>query len=441
MKKLTLPVFIITLLFIVSTAFADGGFVFQGAELEAENAQQVVIMYNQPTEVERLYLSVSLSNVIESNTCWLIATPSLPIFSEESNFYLYTALKKKSDPQLYYYEWQDYDYDYYGTGCGCFLYDAYPTETTTSYYDGSTGSDNFNAVTVWYTATNADYDVMIFSSATTNIVDWLTENGYTVNSAYQSVLNDYVGRGWYFTAVRFHNAGSKNSFFAELEFDSATPVFPLYISKINSAELQRLQILFLSQHRVTTTNYNVLQVPLSNINYVNTSSTNSTVTTTTIYMPMYYPYYDYYGYWDYYEQTDAFAASNSNNVLFIEYASQVYLSTLRDDIYYWYSLTLDDLDEIIREMTFVESPLWLTRFYACISPENMRDITFQNDSDCFYQVYKYVDVYEGTTNVYYDNGYYYSTRQFFQGIAKAGGEMSLLAIPFGFIFIRRKKRK
>ncbi len=152
-------------------------------------------------------------------------------------------------------------------------------------------------------------------------------------------------------------------------------------------------------------------------------------------------YYDYtsFGYWDYYEQIDAVASSNSNSVLFLEYANQIYLNDMDYNIDYWFYLDDEEIDDIIREVSFVESPIWLTRFYTVLTPENMRDITFVNTNNCIYTIYKSIDVYDGTTNVYY-NQYYYSVRTFFQGVARAGAEFGVLAIPFGFILIRRKKR-
>jgi hypothetical protein len=89
-----------------------------------------------------------LSNAPATNACWILATPSLPVFSEESNFYLYTALKKASDPVLYYHFWNYYGYDDY-YGCGCYNV-SYDSETTTSIYGGETSGGGTANVTVWY---------------------------------------------------------------------------------------------------------------------------------------------------------------------------------------------------------------------------------------------------------------------------------------------------
>lgn len=436
MKKIIVSSFILIIL-TITAGYSDGAMFYQGFEgVTAEDAQQVIVMYNEITGAERLYLSVSLQDAPATNACWIIATPTLPEFSEESNFYVYTALKNMSDPSLYYYFWYPYYYDdYYGCGCYNVAYDEGPETTTTIYTGGEVSGGGQANVTVWYSATNADYDVTVFSTAGTNLTTWLTDNGYSVNAGYETILNYYAGEGWYFVAIRFDNAGLDSSIFAQLDFINPQPVFPLYISGVNSAETQKLQILYLSQHRVTTSDYRILNVPISNVNYLANDPGGAYTTTTTL-----YEYYNYLGYWDYYEKIDALSSSNSNNVLFLEFADQIYLNDLDYNLGYWYYLSDDEIDGIIREVSFIDSPIWLTRFYTVLTPENMQDITFVVTNNYPYRVYKYIDIYDGTTNVYY-NDQYYSMRTFFNGVARAGAEFSLLALPLGFIFIRKRKRK
>lgn len=403
--------------------FADGAMFFEGFSAEAENAQQVIVMYNSNTTVERLYLNVALSNKTPTNMCWLIATPTLATFAELSNMYLYSALKQTSDPQLYYSDYAAYDSDgYYGCMCFGAMGDIEP-----AYDKDDTGGQS--SVTVWYSLTNANYIVTAFSSTESNVIEWLTNNGYMVDPAYNGTLNYYVGEEWYFTAIQFNNFRYETSILARLEFETPNPVFPLLISGINSAPVQTIQLLYLSQYRATTSNYNILDVPIENINYIGDNK------------------YDdmYYGYnlnnWDYYDKLNEELVLSNNNAWFIEYAKQIYLSSLSENIQGWYYIGGEELDKVILEVSFVESPIWLTRFYTKVATNQMRDIYFvPAECNTALEIYKSIEIYDGQTNIYYGRQYY-GYKRFINGAKKASAEVSLLLLPFAFIWIRRKKKK
>ena len=175
--------------------YADGAFFFQGFTAQAENAQQAIVLYDTNTQKERLYLSVALSNANPTNACWIIATPGLPSFQDMKYFDIYSVLKYKSDPYLSQYNSSGYysGYSYY-PGCGCPFYYGL-NELSTGTTTGSGGLDSGTLkTTLWYSITNSVYIASVISSTTTNIYDWLTNNGYKVDAAHKNGVKLLCGK-------------------------------------------------------------------------------------------------------------------------------------------------------------------------------------------------------------------------------------------------------
>ncbi len=421
-------VVIVIMLILCGSIFADGGFFFRSdvADLEAEQAQKVVITYNTNTSRQRLYLSVAVSNSAPTNACWLIATPSLVAeenFKEMDDMSLYEELHRVSNPYLAFYEYSDYydDYEYgYFPLWGCFCGGMSPSG------DYKDSESEPSQVTIWYSITNTNYVLTALSAddPEVDILDWLTNEGYYVSEDYKEVLDFYVANGWYFIAIVFEKIGVETTLFARFEFETETPVFPLYISSINSAPVQAIQIMYLSQYRACTTNYTTTEMPVNKIKYLGSKKS-----------------YDSYfshgnsGNWNYYEIMDNDSATSGYGKIFVEYAKDL-------NLYQFYN------NDAIRELTFVEDPIWLTRFYLNVSAEKMKDIYFiPAPSNQRFSIYKYIEVDYGVTNVYTSEeqyNYHYAKRTIknsVMNLAGASTEFGLILIPFGFMFIKRRIKK
>lgn len=418
---------------IIVPVYADGGFFFEGYTPQAEQAQQALVTYDNVTHEERLYIAVALSNLPGTNACWILTTPSLPEFEELSNFNVFHALLALSAPELNYYSYNSTGYYPYGSYYGCSCLGGIPYDNE---QPGSEGrDDDVNSVTIWYAVTNRDYTVTVFS-ASTNVYDWLTNNRYTVSPEYKNVLDDYVSRGWYFTALQFDDFDDTRSVYVKLTFTNDTAVFPLLISRINSAPEQDIQLLLVSQNRGRTTNYAQLSVPISDIDPVETVSES-------------FYGWDYLTYWDYYPELNALAAQNDYNAVFLEYSDRFYLSDISSFLSWHLSLDLSETDEVIRELAFIEGDLWLSRFYGKISTNNMRDIQLLPDENIQYFIIKEISIYGNETNVsIYTNytsadSYSAQTPSDWKRGLFAYSELGLLFLPFGVLHVvsRRKRKK
>ena len=155
--------------------------------------------------------------------------------------------------------------------------------------------------------------------------------------------------------------------------------------------------------------------------------------------------------WDYYQQIDKKAALAEYNALFLEYAGTMTLSSMS----YYYDLVtgtaLSDarLDDVIREMSFLASPIWVTRFYTKLTPAQMRDIYFTPYIDpqsgkltnISYSVYKEISISGAVTNVRYTRDYYLEMKHFVTGLSVSMAETGILIVPLAILVIRNRRKK
>jgi len=209
-------------------ALADGFFIPKldpnsYAQDITEPDQKAVIVHHDGKE--RLILQVGFKGSV-SQFAWLIPTPSQPKLSPTDGR-VFEALHEATASRVRY--WFDAD-------------------TVLSWGAGATasvgGPSGKPSVEVLERRAVAGYDVSVLrATSADDLLLWLRTNGYQVTDRIGPVLQEYIGKGWVFTAARIDTAnristagrsieGLLNPL--QLEFAAEQPVYPLKISSLNS---------------------------------------------------------------------------------------------------------------------------------------------------------------------------------------------------------------
>ena len=132
---------------------------------------------------------------------------------------------------------------------------------------GRSGGGALTSVRVWHVLEVDGYDVAVLSAGeSSDLADWLDQNGYAFPVGQQAALDYYVGKSWVFVATKLSPAGSGGGDEARplrLSFDTAEPVFPMRISSTTSTGEVEVLLYVIAGHRVTSTNYATQAVQLS----------------------------------------------------------------------------------------------------------------------------------------------------------------------------------
>lgn len=114
-----------------------------------------------------------------------------------------------------------------------------------------------------------DYDVSVLSATGPNVlVDWLNENGYATPEEHASIFDHYVGKGWYFVALRVRPAVVEDKPVLNdvkpigIEFWCDPLVYPLHISRASSREKTALTLVTLSREPVECEQLKRARLPL-----------------------------------------------------------------------------------------------------------------------------------------------------------------------------------
>ena len=224
----------------ISTAFADGCYIPKLATGNiAEPDQSAVVAYQNGKE--QLILQVGYKGDV-SEFAWLVPTPSKPEVEEAADF-IFETLRDLTLPRLSF--WFDADRLLGGGG---------PMP-----HRGVVGAKKVT-VKVLERKQVGVYDVSVLKAKDAReLVGWLRRNGYNVNPEIESVLIDYIHRGWTFTAMRVNLNGQADDIAKskegvlqpiELDFDSPEPIYPLKISSLNRGGT-KIALYVVADHQMT----------------------------------------------------------------------------------------------------------------------------------------------------------------------------------------------
>lgn len=191
-----------------------------------EPVQRAVIFHDRGQE--RLILQVSFKGSV-SEFCWLVPTPSKPDIgkADQDRRYsntteLFESIHTATAPRIRY--WYNAD------------------DSLRLHAKGGSDSPHASNVDVLERKVVGNYDVAVLRAKRANdLLDWLRKHGYQVKRELKPVLQDYLNRGWVFTAVRINTASYNKVREGMLEplrlrFLSKDLVYPLKISSLNHGQ-------------------------------------------------------------------------------------------------------------------------------------------------------------------------------------------------------------
>lgn len=217
-KAIRLVVAASLLLFSAPAVFADGGLIAPPYRTVYETDQKAVIFYDGGYET--LILSVAFSGNTK-DFAWIVPTPSKPETGKSVDS-LFTRLNEITQPQ-----------------------DVYYPQSGGGFYNAL--EDSPKGVTVIETKKIDYYDISVLEATDTDaLYNWLNDNGYQFPQAGKYITDDYIKKGWYFTAVKISRDDLSGLAQNQLQSGHATPlqlkfrtdriVYPLKISSLSGIE-------------------------------------------------------------------------------------------------------------------------------------------------------------------------------------------------------------
>lgn len=201
---------------IVSVA-ADGGYFPPPGYWVRPGQQRAIIFYEDNTE------TLILTSGFQGNAkdlVWIVPTPSKPEITKASEE-IFTNIAQLARPRY------DYGYSY-----GAIM-------------EVSMGKVAESGVRVIESKQVDYYDVNVLLATSSNdLVKWFNENNYSYPKEYSYVLEHYINKGWYFTAIKVSpEAQGATEVIVDLKEGNPTPVkltflsekvvFPLKISSVD----------------------------------------------------------------------------------------------------------------------------------------------------------------------------------------------------------------
>jgi len=216
------PLLVFAAVFVLSAnfAFADGMIVTPPSKMMMETDQKAVIFYDEG--VENLFLSVTFQGNADE-FAWIVPTPAQPEIGKSTDR-LFTRLDELTRPEYPVYE-----------------------ERYMNPMIGATQDAAEKGVTVLETKEIEYYDISVLE-ATDNqaLYNWLNDHGYRFPQAGNYIVDDYIQKGWFFTAVKINDqrlaaGGSRqlqtgHAIPLKLSFKTDKIVYPLKISSIMGLE-------------------------------------------------------------------------------------------------------------------------------------------------------------------------------------------------------------
>jgi Uncharacterized protein conserved in bacteria (DUF2330) len=216
MKKLIASI-IITLfsLSIFQTAKADGMLVPPPDYMIYETEQKAAIFYDQG--IEHLVIQIAFQGNAE-NFAWIVPTPAQPKI-EKSSDSLFLKLDQLTRPEI-------------------------EPMLERDAFSGSAQNSKEAGIKILETKKIDYYDITVLEAKDKDsLYKWLNDNGYQFPEEGRYVADEYIQKGWTFTAVKINNERLSDSVEKQLASGHAIPlklsfktdqvVYPMKISSIN----------------------------------------------------------------------------------------------------------------------------------------------------------------------------------------------------------------
>lgn len=225
-----------------------------GSQIYSSVSQVVMVRQGERT-------TLTLANDLEGDvTDFALVMPVPEVLTAEDvrtvEGELIGALDLYSAPRLVSYECADFEYDYGSDG------------GTNADTGATSGEDADGSVVVESSFTAGEYEIVVLSATDSlDLVTWLNDNGFAVDTAAEDMLGEYIHDGAYFVAakVSLEAAVEGRSFLSPLQFGYNSPQLslPIRLGTLNSQGVQDLLIYAftdVSAGQVGVSNYDELVV-------------------------------------------------------------------------------------------------------------------------------------------------------------------------------------
>lgn len=186
-----------------------------------------------------------------SRFAWIVPMPAVPVVTVGSEL-LFTNLLQATVPSYGYFVQQD--------SCPC--YNCFNAGGSAS-FGGAAGGFGVDAgaadggVTVIFRKSVGAFEVTALQGhSATEVVDWLSNNGYQSISTAPSILDKYVQKGSVFVAVKLTaSAGNDEIHPLVFKYNGTEPCIPLELTAVAAIPDMGVRAFFLGSDRVVSTNY------------------------------------------------------------------------------------------------------------------------------------------------------------------------------------------
>ena len=260
-----IPFFIFVFLLPIR-ASSDGGFFYAMVDVGYSANQKAILVYEPDVAKETMILHTEqdwTDSKKKEDFAWVVPVPSL--MSQQD----FTTLENAdwAFEDLYYITEPRWSIYYEPPVCGGCMAD-------------NAGNDALSGeVTVIENFQVENYEIQILTSDDSDdMQNWLEENGYFYSEESIPVLDYYIKKNWYFTAVKV-NMAPDSAFTTissstalnplQMTFSTDNLIFPLHISSATSDETEKAEILLyiFAPYRVTSTNYNTIEMEIIEQNF------------------------------------------------------------------------------------------------------------------------------------------------------------------------------
>ncbi len=231
-----------------SSVWADGGYFVETQSMDLAQTRQEVVMAFYGDKVT--YVLRSNYRGSAEDFVWVIPLPTVPddVMVHEDAV-LFDILDQMTRPEFV--------VGYGGGGCGC-----------------SGGAMYGELVRIEAAGQAGLYDwVVLTSSGSESLLNWLETNGYYVSDAAAGILDGYIQQNRHFLAVKVREpesiSGEGDLELPPLQFTCQTSerVYPMVISQISAAGEVEVVIYTLAENRMQSSNLQTLELNETMITY------------------------------------------------------------------------------------------------------------------------------------------------------------------------------
>ncbi len=232
--------YILLLIFILPINILSCVVVFYRSEpLIYEIKHRSIVIYDRANQKVGFIPQISFRGRPQ-DFCVVVPTPTPPKLNPVSGNVFYEAEQLTSP------EWS-------GRSSGCFFSGDFALEER----------DQGSSVSIISEKSVGVYDTVTLSaSSSDNLVKWLNDNGYRYSVQDKEILDYYIQKNWFFTAMKIDSSslsGMTDYYYGYninpviFRYSASAPIYPMHLASINAEDSTDLIVYVLSDSKMTFT--------------------------------------------------------------------------------------------------------------------------------------------------------------------------------------------